>query len=165
MSSHGCRNHDHRDHRSPFLWGQCGADVVFYGRTDLYAACSQPKSFYSAITAHQTSFLVVFQIFGDYWKELNTESVYIIDSFPLPSCDTIQIKWSRRYRGEAYRSFIARKRRYFYGLRLPVMITPWGKPIEFFLTPGEDGDTGGMPWYQCEVPAGSTIIGDKGFNK
>ena len=45
------------------------------------------------------------------------------------------------------------------------MVTAHGEPVEFFLTPGEDGDTGGMPWYQFDVPAGSTIIGDKGFNK
>lgn len=109
-------------------------------------------------------FLTLFHVFGDYWKDLNTESVYIIDSFPLPSCDNIRIRRSRRYRGEEYRGFIASKRRYFYGLRLHLMVTPCGKPIEFFLTPGEDSDTGGMCWYQFEVPAGSTIIGDKGFN-
>ena len=105
-----------------------------------------PSRFMRRLQRIKHLFLVVFQVFGDYWKELNTESVYSIDSFPLPSCDTIRIKRSRRYRGEAYRGFIARKRRYLYGLRLPVMIPPWSKPIEFFVTPGEDGDTGGMPW-------------------
>ena len=44
------------------------------------------------------------------------------------------------------------------------MVTAHGEPVEFFLTSGEDGDTGGMSWYQFDVPAGSTIIGDKGFN-
>ncbi len=48
-------------------------------------------------------FLTVFAVLGDHWKGLNAESVYIIDSFPLASCDNIRIKRSRRYRGESYR--------------------------------------------------------------
>ena len=33
-----------------------------------------------------------------------------------------------------------------------------------FLIPGSDSDTGALPWYQFDLPAGSKIIGDKAFN-
>ena len=109
-------------------------------------------------------FLTLFAVLGDHWKGLNAESVYIIDSFPITRCDNIRIRRSRRYRGEAYRGYHASKRRYFYGLRLHLLVTAQGQPVEFFLTPGEDTDTSGLHWYQFDVPHGTTVLGDKAFN-
>jgi hypothetical protein len=109
-------------------------------------------------------FLTLFALLGEHWKTLNAESVYIIDSFPIASCDTIRIKRSRRYQGEAYRGYQASRRRYFYGLRLHLVVTATGAPVECFLTPGEETDTSGLQWYQFDLPAGATILGDKAFN-
>jgi hypothetical protein len=109
-------------------------------------------------------FVTVFAMLGEHWKALNSASVYIIDSFPIASCDNIRIKQSRRYRGEDYRGYIPSKRRYFYGLRLHLVVTATGEPVEFFLTPGEDTDTSGLQWYQFDLPAGATVLGDKAFN-
>lgn len=109
-------------------------------------------------------FLTLFAFLGEHWKELNSESVYIIDSFPIASCDNIRISRSRRYHGEDYRGYIASKKRYFYGLRLHVVVTAQGEPVEMFLIPGEASDTGALQWYQFDLPAGSKIMGDKAFN-
>lgn len=124
-----------------------------------------PSRFIRRLHRIKDLFLTLFHILGAYWNDLNSDSVYSIDSFPVASCDNIRIRRSRRQRGEEYRGYIPSKRRYLYGIRIHLMVTAHGEPVEFFLTPGEDGDTGGMPWYQFDVPAGSTIIGDKGFNK
>ena len=109
-------------------------------------------------------FLTLFAFLGEHWKDLNSESVYIIDSFPIASCDNIRIKRSWRYQGEDYRGYIASKKRYFYGLRLHLVVTAHGEPVECFLIPGEASDTGALQWYQFELPAGSKILGDKAFN-
>ena len=113
-------------------------------------------------------FLTVFAVLAEHWKTLNSEAVYLIDSFPIPSCDNIRIRRSRRYRGEAYRGYIPGtlwvQRRYFYGLRLHLVVTAAGQPVEFFLLPGADNDTGALQWYQFNLPAGATIVGDKAFN-
>lgn len=109
-------------------------------------------------------FLTLFALRSAHWKELNSESVYVIDSFPIASCDNIRIKRSRRYRGAAYRGYVPSKRRYCYGLRLHLVVTAMGEPVEFFLLPGADNDTGALPWYQFDLPDGATIVGDKAFN-
>jgi hypothetical protein len=109
-------------------------------------------------------FLTLFAVLADYWKAMNHEATYIIDSFPIASCDNIRIKRSRRYQGEDYRGYIASKRRYFYGVRLHLVITAQGHPIEFFVLPGSDNDTGALQWYGFNLPPGSTILGDKAFN-
>lgn len=109
-------------------------------------------------------FLTLCALLGAHWKHLNAESIYVIDSFPIASCDNIRIKRARRYRGEAYRGYVASKRRYFYGLRLHLLVTATGEPVEFFLLPGADNDTGALQWYQFDLPQGATIVGDKAFN-
>jgi len=109
-------------------------------------------------------FLTLFAVLGAYWKDMNAASTYLIDSFPIASCDNIRIRRSRRYRGEAYRGYVPSKRRYFYGLRLHLLVTATGEPVELFLLPGADNDTGALQWYQFDLPDGATIVGDKAFN-
>ncbi len=39
-------------------------------------------------------FLVVFELFGEMWKQLNEESVYVMDGFPISACDNYRIpRW------------------------------------------------------------------------
>jgi hypothetical protein len=104
------------------------------------------------------------QVLGEAWKQLNTESVSRIDSFPIPVCDTIRISRAKLYRGEPYRGDVASKRRSFYGLTLHVLVTPTGRPIECFLTPGAFGDVDAFEHVSCDLPEGSRIYADKAYN-
>jgi hypothetical protein len=61
--------------------------------------------------------LSLFEVLGAVWKQLNTESVYSIDSFPIAVCDNIRICRSKLYDGaESYRGYQASQKRYFYGV-------------------------------------------------
>ncbi len=106
----------------------------------------------------------MFALLVEHWQALNSESLYLIDSFPIARCDTIRSTRSRRDRGEAYHGYLASKRRYFYGRRLHLVSTPTGAPVELFVRPGADNDTGALPWYQFDLPAGATIVGDNTFS-
>lgn len=96
--------------------------------------------------------------------ELNAKSVYIIDSFPLSVCDNIRIRRCRRYQGEAWRGYQASKRRYFYGLKVHLLVSAQGQPVEFFLTPGAHSDTQALKHYAFDLPKNATITGDKAYN-
>src|SRR5688572_6844699 len=52
-------------------------------------------------------FLPLFACLGETFKQMNAESVYVIDTFPIATCDNARIQRSRRYRGEAYRGYQA----------------------------------------------------------
>ena len=108
-------------------------------------------------------FLTVFQVLGEVFKQLNTDSVYVIDSFPIAACDNIRIRRARRYQDEAYRGYIASKRRYFYGLRIHVLVTATGEPVEAFLAPGADADVRALHRFQFDLPTGSIIYADSAF--
>ena len=109
-------------------------------------------------------FLTLFLRLGETWKKLNEKSVYVIDSYPIAVCDNYRIKRSKIYHGEDFRGYIASKKRYFYGLRIHIMVTEYGEPVEFFLEPGAFSDTRALGLYNFDVPEYSFITGDKAYN-
>lgn len=108
-------------------------------------------------------FLTVFQVLSELFKQLNTESVYVIDSFPIAACDNIRIPRARLYQEEAYRGYIASKRRYFYGLRIQLLVTGTGEPVEVLLTPGADADVRALHRFHFDLPTGSIVYADSAF--
>lgn len=110
-------------------------------------------------------FLSVFQVLGTFFKSFNADSIYVIDSFPVAACDNIRIPQARRYHDEAYRGYLASKRRYFYGLRIYLLVTGTGEPVEVFLAPGADADVRALHRFAFDLPAGSTVYADSAFTE
>jgi Transposase DDE domain len=110
-------------------------------------------------------FIVFFNLFAQTWKTLNTEAIYVIDSIPIAVCDNIRIRRSKIYSHEDFRGYQASKKRYFYGLKIHLMVTKDGQPIECFLTPGGFGDVDALKYYAYALPAGSIIYADKAYNE
>jgi hypothetical protein len=108
-------------------------------------------------------FLTLFQVLGVFFKSLNSDSIYVIDSFPLAACDNLRIPRARLYQEEAYRGYLASKRRYFYGLRIYLLVTGTGEPVEVFLAPGADADVRARHRFPFDLPAGSTVYADSAF--
>ena len=111
----------------------------------------------------QDLFLTLFHLLGETWKELNSQSIYVIDSYPIAACDNYRICRSRRYQGEVWRGRQASKRRFFYGLKIHIMVTEHGQPVEFFLTPGSMSDTSAYRLYDFDLPPQAWITGDKAY--
>lgn len=109
-------------------------------------------------------FVPCFSLLGQFWKAVNPENIYAIDTFQIPVCDNIRIKRAKIYQDEAYRGKIASKRRYFYGLKLHLMVTQQGQPVEFFISPGSGSDVKLMDQFDFDLPAGSTVYADKIYN-
>lgn len=109
-------------------------------------------------------FLTLFLQLGEQWKALNANSIYVIDSFPIAVCDNYRIRRSRIYQGEDWRGYIPSKKRYFYGVRIHILVIEKGEPVEFFLAPGAMNDTSALALYNFDLPESSLITGDKAYN-
>ena len=109
-------------------------------------------------------FLVLFAHLAEVWKALASEAIYAVDTFPVLVCDNYRIRRCHLYQGEAYRGYIASKKRYFYGLKIHLLTTCDGAPVEFFLTPGATSDTSGLEEFDFDLPEGAWIMGDKAYN-
>ena len=113
----------------------------------------------------ETLFLACFDTLAERWKALNAESLYVIDSFPIAVCDNYRICRDHSYgRDEAYRGYIASKKRFFYGVRIHLLVTEHFEPVEFFLLPGRIADVEALDCYRFELPNGSTVYGDGAYN-
>ena len=106
-------------------------------------------------------FIMLFNLLGQIWKTLNTASIYVIDSLPIAVCDNIRIRRSKIYSDEKFRGYQASKKRYFYGLKIHLMVTQDGQPVECFLTHGGFGDVDALKYYAYELPDGAIIYADK----
>ncbi len=94
----------------------------------------------------------------------------MIDTFPIPVCDNpkgslwdYRIPRAKVYHDEQYRAYHASKKRYFYGLKLHLLVTHGGQPVEFFLTPGSYSDVKGLRDFEFNLPEGSEIYADKAY--
>jgi len=105
----------------------------------------------------------VFALWAQVHQQTNPDGEYIVDSCPVPVCDNLRIRRCRLYRGEDYRGYCASKRRYFYGLKIHLLVTASGQPVEMILTPGEVNDTPGLRSLLLDLPEGSEIYADKGY--
>jgi len=106
---------------------------------------------------------IIFHQLGLTLKELNTESRYALDSFPVAVCDNIRIPRCRLARATHYRGYLASKRRYFYGVRVQVMVTVDGIPVEFCILPGSLSDVAALVHLPFSLPAGAEVAADAAY--
>ena len=110
-------------------------------------------------------FLTLFAVLGETWKALNAESIYSIDSFPIPVCDNYRIRRCKLHHDEAYRGYQASRKRFFYGVKIHVLVTATGEPVEVMLTSGscsnvaclDDFDWGLPRTLRCMLIAATTM--------
>lgn len=105
----------------------------------------------------------VFHQLGSALKEMNVESRYSLDSFPVAVCDNIRISRCRLAQGAHFRGYVASKRRYFYGVRVQVMITVDGVPVEFSIMPGSLSDIEGLSELPLALPRGAQVAADAAY--
>jgi hypothetical protein len=106
---------------------------------------------------------IIFHQLGLTLKELNIESRYALDSFPIAVCDNIRISRCRLTKEASYRGYLASKRRYFYGVRVQVMVTVEGVPVEFSILPGSLSDVSGLAHLPLALPAGAQVAADTAY--
>lgn len=87
----------------------------------------------------------LFSLLAELFKQRNDpEQTYVVDSLPVPVCENIRIRRCRLYpleeHGGAFRGYIYSKRRYFYGLRVHLVVSGTGEPVEFSLAAGSEAD-------------------------
>lgn len=110
-----------------------------------------------------------FHRLGSVLKDLNYESRYRLDSFPVAVCDNIRIRRNRLTKKvsdkEAYRGVIASKKRYFFGVRVQVITTVDNLPVEFSVLPGSCADLQGLAELPLDFPEGAEIAADAAYTE
>jgi hypothetical protein len=148
--------------------------MLFYGanferaRSFLHSSGMMPRRLSRSRLSRRLSRLadlieLVFHQLGLTIKELNLESRYSLDSFPVAVCDNIRIPRCRLAQTPEFRSYLASKRRYFFGVRVQVIVTVEGIPVEFSILPGSLSDIDGLAQLPLALPAGVEVAADAAY--
>jgi hypothetical protein len=111
-------------------------------------------------TLWQFALFVLAQL-RQYADHSDTET--IVDTFPVPVCRNIRITRCRIYRDRAFRGYNASKREYFYGLKVCLIVSTTGQPIELLLVPGSYADITALRAMDLNLPEGTRLYADGGF--
>ena len=152
------------------LFGGNFATARAYLRKEGYIPDMLSKSQYNR-RLHRAAPLLrwLFRRMAQIYKQTTEEDIYLIDSFPASVCENIRIPQTRIYGAEEgpreeFRGYIASKGEYFFGVKVHLLVTAEGHPVEAFLTPGGRSDTRAMKQFQLTLPSESVVIGDKAYN-
>lgn len=100
---------------------------------------------------------------GRLFKYVCGELEYIIDSFPLKACHNIRISRSKLLQGEQWRGYNASKREYFYGVKVQLITTKNGIPVELCFSPGSEHDVEALQKMFMDLPPESSLFGDSAY--
>lgn len=148
------------------------AALSFYGNQA--AACGYMQRHYGMKMIDKSGFnrrlrrleaalVAVFQALGTTFKELNTTSRYLIDSFPVAVCRNCRIPVCKLLKGKAYHGYNEAKKEYYYGFKIQLITTADNQPVDYFITAGSFHDCTALQAMQINLPAGSELYGDSGY--
>ena len=100
---------------------------------------------------------------GRLFKYVHAALEYIIDSFPVKVCHNIRISLSKLLKGEQYRGYNASKREYFYGVKVQLLSTKDGIPVEMCFVPGSEHDVEALRKMYFDLPPESIVYGDSAY--
>ena len=128
------------------LFGGNFATARAYLRKEGYIPDMLSKSQYNR-RLHRAAPLLrwLFRRMAQIHKQTTEKDIYLIDSFPASVCENIRIPQTRIYGAEEgpreeFRGYIASKGEYFFGVKVHLLVTAEGHPVEAFFTPGGRSD-------------------------
>lgn len=107
--------------------------------------------------------LTLFEQVGHLIKQLNCTHRYLLDSVPVAVCHNIRISHCKLLKGKQFRGWIPSKRQYFYGVRIQVITTDDGLPVELCFLPGAANDAEAIGRLQWDFQAGDAIYADSAY--
>jgi Transposase DDE domain. len=146
-----------------YFGGNIEKSISFVRGTGLMPTMLGKSRFNRRMHAVAEIFSMLFFEVGQIIKNLNTEQIYSIDSFPVPVCHNIRISNSKIIQGEEYRGYCASKRTYFYGFKVHVIVTDKGIPVEYTFTVGSTHDIDGLRQMPLAFSQKSTLFADSAY--
>lgn len=105
----------------------------------------------------------VFNSLAQHFKKTNLTKEFLIDSCPISICHNIRARRCKIYRAKKYFGFTASKDEYFYGVKIHMLTTAHGEPVEFLIQPGSMHDAKAFRKMDLKLPRASVIYADKAY--
>ena len=100
---------------------------------------------------------------GYYFKHASCEMSYVLDSFPVAVCDNIRIINAKIIKGKQWHGRQTSMHRYFYGVKVQLLVTKDGIPVEFGFVASSEHDSQALKKLPLELPAQSEVFADSAY--
>lgn len=130
-----------------------------------FGLCQLDKSNFNR-RLHKLSYAisVIFYQLADTIKELNTNSTYIIDSFPIAICKNIRNKRNKLIPyDKLFHGYNESKKEYFYGYKMQVIVNEQGLPVFYTVHAGSIHDITAFQNLHIDLPENAFLYGDSGY--
>lgn len=114
---------------------------------------------------HLLSFVLptIFSAIRELWINAVCERTFIVDSTPIPTCDNIRIERQRLCGDDIKRGYQASFHRYFFGIKVQMVTTSNGVPVDYIITSGNVHDSKAFKSMELNLPQESILLGDSAY--
>lgn len=105
----------------------------------------------------------IFRFLSYLFTNANTEKVFAVDSFPIFSCQKSRIDKRKLFKDQKYLGFAASKKKYFCGVKVHMIVTQSGHPVECLIKPGSLNDISVLWEMELELPSQSILYADGAY--
>ena len=108
--------------------------------------------------------LLTFRFLALVFLKANSSKEFAVDSFPISSCEKMRIDRRKLFKKEEFIGYAPSKRKYFCGVKVHMLVTGEGKPIEFSIQPASKNDLSILWKMELNLPQGSVVYADGAYN-
>ena len=137
--------------------------ALYYTDSHLFDKVLKKSGFTKRLHRLKETLMFILLRIGRVFKYICCEMEYIIDSFPVKACHNIRISRCKLFRDEKYRGWNASKRENFYGVKIQLITTADGIPVEMYLVEGAEHDSQILKRMYHDLPVESSLYGDSGY--
>ena len=105
----------------------------------------------------------LFLFLGSLFQRLNGAKIYSVDSFPVELCQITRQSRVRLWSDPSLKGYNASKGRFFYGLKVHMVVTTDKEPVMVHISEGSIHDVTAGYQFMHYLPQKSITIGDKGY--
>lgn len=106
----------------------------------------------------------VFRFLALFFKQTAKDQIFIVDSFPISCCQKNRIDKRKIFLDRRYLGYAASKKRYFCGIKVHMVVTSDGKPVEMVFEPGSKSDVNVLWRMELDIPLDSQLYADGAYN-
>ena len=107
---------------------------------------------------------IVFRCLAQLFHRRTGAFEFCVDSFPVHSCAKSRIDRHKIFVGKQYLGYAASKKKYFCGLKVHMVVTTDGYPVELLIRPASENDLSVLWKMKLELPEGSILYADGAYN-
>jgi len=106
----------------------------------------------------------VFRFLALIFTATNPQNEFAVDSFPVSCCTKSRIDKRKIFLQKQYLGYSASKKQYFCGIKVHMIVTGEGKPVEVSLRAASESDLKVLWELELNIPPASKLYADGAYN-